>query len=185
MNRRQRRAAAKRIGEPGPDPTVGSGATSAALFNAALRYHNSGRLTEAELLYGQVLATEPRHARSLHNLGNILRETSRASDAVTCYERALALEPNLALVHDLAIVTKTGALMRGRHTRAILQMMGVTDTITDTVDDYVSTAVHLARDVSERMALRKRIAESKSRLYRDDSFIFALEEFLVQVAHQG
>ena len=90
-----------------------------------------------------------------------------------------------ALVHDLPIVTKTGTLMRGRHTMAILQMMGVTDTITDTVDDYVSTAVRLARDVSWRMALRKRIAESKSRLYRDDSFISALEEFFVQVAHQG
>ncbi len=95
MNRRQRRAAAKRVGETGSDPVVGSGVTTAALFNAALRYHNSGRLTEAELLYGQVLATEPRHARSLHNLGNILRETARASEAVRCYERALALEPNL------------------------------------------------------------------------------------------
>jgi predicted O-linked N-acetylglucosamine transferase (SPINDLY family) len=90
-----------------------------------------------------------------------------------------------ALVHDLPIVTKTGTLMRGRHTMAVLQMMGVTDTITDTVDDYVSTAIRLARDISWRMGLRKRIAESKSRLYRDDSFIFALEEFFVQVAHQG
>jgi len=68
---------------------------------------------------------------------------------------------------------------------AVLQMMGVTDTITDTVDNYVFTAVRLARDVAWRMALRKRIAESKSRLYRDDSFIFALEEFFVRVAHQG
>ena len=75
-------------------------------------------------------------------------------------------------------------LMRGRHTMAILQMMGVMDTITVTVDDYVATAVRLARDVSWRMALRKRIAENKSRLYRDDSFISALEEFLNQVAHQ-
>jgi predicted O-linked N-acetylglucosamine transferase (SPINDLY family) len=90
-----------------------------------------------------------------------------------------------ALAHDLPIVTKRGTLMRGRHTMAILRMMGVTDTITDTVDDYVSTAVRLARDVSWRMALRKRIAESKSRLYRDDSFISALEEFFGRVAHKG
>jgi protein O-GlcNAc transferase len=90
-----------------------------------------------------------------------------------------------ALVHDLPIVTVPGAMMRGRHTMAILQMMGVMDTITKTVDDYVSTAVRLAQDVSWRMALRKRIAESKSGLYRDDSFILAFEEFLVEVAHQG
>ena len=105
MNRRQRRAGAQRVGETGPDPTVGSRATTAALFNTALRYHNGGRLAEAELLYAQVLATEPRHARSLHNLGNILRETGRASEAVTCYERALALEPNLVGTRSNLAVT--------------------------------------------------------------------------------
>ena len=90
-----------------------------------------------------------------------------------------------SLVHDLPIVTMTGALMRGRHTMAMLQMMRVTDTISETVDHYVSTAVRLAHDVSWRMALRKKIAASKARLYRDHSCILALEEFLVRVAHQG
>jgi predicted O-linked N-acetylglucosamine transferase (SPINDLY family) len=89
------------------------------------------------------------------------------------------------MVHDLPIVTIPGTLMRGRHTMAILQMMGVMDTITGTSDDYVSTAVRLVQDVSWRMALRTRIAERKSRLYRDDSFIFAFEEFLEQVARRG
>jgi protein O-GlcNAc transferase len=109
MNRRQRRVAAKRAGYIGPEQTVGSYGTTADLFNAALRYHHSGRLAEAELLYGQVLAIEPSHVRSLHNLGNILRETGRANEAVTCYQRALTLEPNLvgtrnnlaATLHDL------------------------------------------------------------------------------------
>jgi predicted O-linked N-acetylglucosamine transferase (SPINDLY family) len=90
-----------------------------------------------------------------------------------------------ALVHDLPIVTIPGTMMRGRHTMAMLQMMGVTDTITNTIDDYVSTAVRLARDVSWRMALKERIAEGRSRLYRDDSCTSALEAFLLQAAHQG
>jgi predicted O-linked N-acetylglucosamine transferase (SPINDLY family) len=90
-----------------------------------------------------------------------------------------------SLVHDLPIVTMTGALMRGRHTMAMLQMMRVTDTISETIDDYVSIAVRLAHDVSWRMVLRKKIAESKARLYRDHSCILALEEFLVRVAHRG
>jgi protein O-GlcNAc transferase len=89
-----------------------------------------------------------------------------------------------ALVHDLPIVTMPGALMRGRHTMAMLQMMGVTDTITETVDEYVSIAVRLARDISWRAALRKRISERKHHLYRDKSCILALEEFLFRVAHQ-
>src|SRR5713101_6076029 len=95
MNRRQRRAAGRRVGYIGADSTVRAYGTTVDLFNAALRYHRSGRLAEAELLYGQVLAIEPSHARSLHNLGNILRETGRASEAVACYERALTLKPNL------------------------------------------------------------------------------------------
>ena len=95
MNRRQRRAAAKQGGYIGRHSTASASNATADLFNAALRYHRSGRLAEAELLYGQVLAIEPGHARSLHNLGNILRETGRADEAVTCYQRALTLEPKL------------------------------------------------------------------------------------------
>src|SRR6266849_1754014 len=95
MNRRERRAAAKQGGHIDPHSTAGSQGTTADLFNAALRYHRSGRLAEAELLYGQLLAIEPSHARSLHNLGNILRETGRASEAATCYQRALTLEAKL------------------------------------------------------------------------------------------
>ena len=95
MNRRQRRATAARVGQSGSDSTVGARATIAALFNAALSYHRNGRLAEAQLLYGQLLAIEPRHLRSLHNLGNILREMNRLGEAVTCYEGVLAVSPKL------------------------------------------------------------------------------------------
>jgi len=51
------------------------------------------------------------------------------------------------LAHDVPIVTWPGPLMRGRHTMAILRRMGITETIADTIDDYVAIAVRLARDV--------------------------------------
>jgi protein O-GlcNAc transferase len=82
------------------------------------------------------------------------------------------------LAHDLPVVTLPGALMRGRHTAAILEMMGVTDTIARTVDEYVSTAVRLARDTEWRTELRSRIAANKHRVYRDRACIAALEDFL-------
>jgi protein O-GlcNAc transferase len=82
------------------------------------------------------------------------------------------------LAHDLPVVTLPGALMRGRHTAAILEMMGVTDTIARTIDEYVSTAVRLARDKEWRTALRGAIAASKDRVYRDRACIAALEDFL-------
>jgi predicted O-linked N-acetylglucosamine transferase (SPINDLY family) len=83
-----------------------------------------------------------------------------------------------SLPHDLPIVTVAGSLMRGRHSAAILQMMGVTETVAASVDDYVTIAARLARDADERRAISRRIADSKHRVYRDRACIAALEELL-------
>jgi protein O-GlcNAc transferase len=82
------------------------------------------------------------------------------------------------LLDDLPIVTMPGAVMRGRHTAAILTMMGVADTVTDTLDEYVATAVRLARDGAWRAELREKIAAGKHRVHRDRACIAALEDFL-------
>ena len=86
------------------------------------------------------------------------------------------------LAHDTPIVTMPGELMRGRHTMAILQMMGVTETVAHTVDDYVEIAARLARDEAWRDAVRQRMRERKPRVYRDAQTIAALEAFLVGAA---
>ena len=86
-----------------------------------------------------------------------------------------------SLLHDLPIVTLPGPLMRGRHTTAMLELMQVTNTIVATVDDYVSHAACLARDLEQRTEVKKRIAVAKNRLYRDDTCIAALQEFLLAV----
>lgn len=87
-----------------------------------------------------------------------------------------------SLAHDLPIVTLKTPLMRGRHSAAILQMMGVTDTIAGTVDEYVSAAIRLARDRAWLTSIKTRIADNKRRLYRDRACILALEDFLNRVA---
>src|SRR5262249_61234439 len=86
--------------------------------------------------------------------------------------------PLEALAHDLPIVTTPGALMRGRHTPAILTMTGVTETIAETLDDYVATAVRLAREPAWRAAVAGRLAAGKHRVYRDHATIVALADFL-------
>jgi predicted O-linked N-acetylglucosamine transferase (SPINDLY family) len=86
------------------------------------------------------------------------------------------------LPHDLPIVTMTGPFMRGRHTTAILTMMGVTETITTTVDDYVAVAQRLATDMAWRAMMQERMKQTKHRVYRDRACIDALEEFLTRVA---
>ena len=64
------------------------------------------------------------------------------------------------------------------------QMMGVTETVASTVDDYVSIAARLAIAPEERQRLSRRIAENKQRVYRDRACITALEDFLDGVARQ-
>ncbi len=86
------------------------------------------------------------------------------------------------LHHSLPIVTMTGSLMRGRHSMAILKMLGVEETSTATVEGYVATAVRLARDLPWRMAVKDWISENKHRLYRDASCVLALQDFLDSVA---
>ena len=83
-----------------------------------------------------------------------------------------------SLPQNLPIVTMPGAFMRGRHSAAILQMMGVTDTIAATVDDYVAIAARLANNPAERQALRERMKASAHKVYRDHACITALEDFL-------
>jgi predicted O-linked N-acetylglucosamine transferase (SPINDLY family) len=83
-----------------------------------------------------------------------------------------------SLAHDLPIVTLAGAFMRGRHTAAILETIGVEETIARDVDDYVAIAARLGRDAQARAAVRARIAAGKSRVYGDRTCITALEDFL-------
>ena len=90
-----------------------------------------------------------------------------------------------SLVHDLPIVTMTGPLMRGRHSTAILRMMGVTETITETIDDYVYIAIRLARDVSWRQTVKAKISARKHRIYRDRTCISGLEQFLNDVVRRS
>lgn len=83
-----------------------------------------------------------------------------------------------SLQHDLPIVTLRGALMRGQHSAAILQMMDMSETIAGTVDEYIAIAVRLAGAPQERRQLKERVAANKHRLYRDRACITALEDFL-------
>jgi protein O-GlcNAc transferase len=82
------------------------------------------------------------------------------------------------LVHNLPIVSFAGEMMRGRHTAAILGMMDIGETTARTIEDYVSIAGVLGRNVTRRIELSVRIAANKHRVYRDRDCIVALEAFL-------
>jgi protein O-GlcNAc transferase len=83
-----------------------------------------------------------------------------------------------ALSCNLPVVTLKGNLMRGRHSSAILTLMGLADTIAATKDEYVDLAVKLGNDPSWRNQISQIIAAQKHRLYNDEACIRGLEDFL-------
>jgi protein O-GlcNAc transferase len=87
-----------------------------------------------------------------------------------------------SLPHSLPVVTMPAAMMRGRHAPAILTMIGVTETIAATLDEYVHIAIRLALEQDWRMAVRERMRANSKRAYRDRACIVALEDFLNRVA---
>jgi tetratricopeptide (TPR) repeat protein len=74
-------------------------------FELALAHHRSGRLSEAEPIYWQILKKEPRHADALHMLGVLAHEMGRNDVAIELIRRAVDVAPGVADFHsDLGAV---------------------------------------------------------------------------------
>jgi len=83
-----------------------------------------------------------------------------------------------ALTCDLPAITWPVGLMRGRHTTAILTVMGLEDCIAGSAEAYVDLAARFA-DPAARGALRAQVIARKGRLFHDMESVRALEDFLV------
>src|SRR5262245_35357286 len=68
----------------------GNAAAFAAALQAALRHHQSGALPQAEALYRQALALDPRNPDALHFLGIACSQQGRYEEAVRLFEQELA-----------------------------------------------------------------------------------------------
>ena len=74
--------------------------------------------------------------------------------------------------------------MRGRHTSAILKMLGIEATIAGSKDEYIQIAIRLGQDRNYRRSIARQIAQNKSKLYNDLSPVRALEDFLFEVLNK-
>jgi CRISPR-associated protein Csy1 len=83
-----------------------------------------------------------------------------------------------ALACALPIVTLPGNLMRGRQSAAMLEIVGVEDTIARDESHYVELAARLAADRAWRDALAVRIAAGRARLFDDPRPVAALARAL-------
>jgi predicted O-linked N-acetylglucosamine transferase (SPINDLY family) len=90
-----------------------------------------------------------------------------------------------AIACNLPIVTLPGKLLRQRHSMAILEMMGVTETIASTIDEYIDLAVKLGIDSAWRKYISEKIKNNKHRIYQDKTCITAFEDFLEKVVKKN
>ena len=93
MSRKERRAAAS------ADRADRKHAGPDAVFAAALGHHRAGQLGEAERLYREVLAREPRHAPALHFLGVLSHQQGESAAAVDLIEQAIAADGSIPDFH--------------------------------------------------------------------------------------
>jgi predicted O-linked N-acetylglucosamine transferase (SPINDLY family) len=86
------------------------------------------------------------------------------------------------LANDVPVVTLPGGCTRARFAFAFLSMMGVTETIAESVDDFVNIAVRLGQDAARRREVSEKVSAAKARCYRDRECIAALEAFFERSA---
>ncbi|MGM3305981.1 tetratricopeptide repeat protein [Anabaena sp. WFMT] len=89
-----------------------------------------------------------------------------------------------AIAHNIPVMTFPGEMMRGRHTMAILKMMGIEEMIAATKDEYVKIAVRLGQDTQYRQYISQQVAENKPKIYGDLKPVRALEEFLLKLVNK-
>ena len=63
-------------------------------FQIAVRHHQAGRLSQAQLLYRDILSKQPDHADALHFLGVIAAQAGQHETAVNLIGRAIGLKPD-------------------------------------------------------------------------------------------
>lgn len=95
MNRKQRRASAKKKASPGQIMALGMAA------------HKQGRLDEAEKCYHSVLEIHPDHPDALHFLGILRHRRGDSRAGLTMVNRSLAIDPgNIHALNNLGNIYK-------------------------------------------------------------------------------
>jgi protein O-GlcNAc transferase len=68
-------------------------------LETGISHHLAGRLTPAERIYRQILATQPNHAQALNLLGALASQVGKSDAALELIRRAIAVQPDFALAH--------------------------------------------------------------------------------------
>jgi Flp pilus assembly protein TadD len=125
--------------------------TTKQAMDLAIQHHQAGRLREAEQLYRQILARQPKHIHAMHYLGVIAYQTQRHDMAIDLIRQALAMMPNYAEAHcNLGNVLKD----KGRLDEAIAAVRRAIALKPDYADAHISlgNALRAGRQFDEAIA---------------------------------
>lgn len=114
--------------------------------------------------------------KSLNLVSDIFLDTLAWSGGNTTLE---------AVAFNLPVVTCPGEFMRGRHSYAIVKMLGVTETIAANESEYIEIAVRLGLDPEWRQSIVQKTIENNSRVFEDKTCVRALEEFYDRVVREN
>ena len=112
MNRRERRAAARKSQKASNGASAG---TPAALYETGLRHLHSGQPLDAQLCCQQALAIDPLHADTLHLMGLISLHAKQYEHALEWIARAIGQDPKPKYLASLA----TALQQQSRHDEAL------------------------------------------------------------------
>jgi predicted O-linked N-acetylglucosamine transferase (SPINDLY family) len=108
-------------------------------------------------------------------LGDAVLDTMDWSGGVSTFE---------AIACRVPVVTLPGKFMRGRQSYAILQQLGVTETIARNKEDYVAIATRLGLDRPWRDSVVEKMVAGYPLLYSDKRCVQALEEFYLRAVDE-
>jgi predicted O-linked N-acetylglucosamine transferase (SPINDLY family) len=87
-----------------------------------------------------------------------------------------------AIAVNAPIVTQRGAMLRGRQTAAMLDIVGLPEYSCVADDDYVQQAISVASSKARQMVLRDRMKSGGDALFSDAGAVPALENALIELA---
>jgi predicted O-linked N-acetylglucosamine transferase (SPINDLY family) len=87
-----------------------------------------------------------------------------------------------AIACHLPAITCPGKLMRARHSGAILQMLGVTETIAGDKEEYIALAVRAGADPGWRREIARKMRENEGSVFDDRACVVGLENFYRSLA---
>ncbi len=112
---------------------------------------------------------------SLHLMSDIFLDTFAWSGCNSALE---------AVACGLPMVTCPGEFMRGRHAYAILQQLGIEETIATDEENYIQLAIKLGVEKSWRESIKEKIQANHHQVFERQEVVTALEEFYHQAIQQ-